>query len=105
MDELETSIVVAAMSSVCIGYCAFASFAVDRIVGFGVTSQVVNTSVIAPQGSIYNHEYVYMENHLIYTEPTVAIMCVVFFFVIIGYTLYRASKHKAMLGVDDGDDE
>lgn len=105
MDELESSIIVAVMSCVSIGFCAYASLSIDRIVGFGVSSQVVNTTAVPPSGSIYNHEYVYMENHLIYTEPAIAILMTIFFFVIIGYTLYRVSKHRAMLGVSGEDEE
>lgn len=106
IDELESSIIVAAMSAVSAAYCIYGSFKIDRLAGFGVTSELVNQSTIPPSTYIYNHEYVYMENHLIYTEPTVAIIMTIFFFVIVGFTIYRVGKHRAVLGTQMvGEDE
>lgn len=103
MDELETSIIIAAMASVASGYCAYASFAIERLSGYGVTSQLVNSTTIPPGGSINNHEYVYMEQHLIYSEPAIGMLMAVFFIAIVAVTFYRISSHRALLGAQNGE--
>lgn len=98
IPEHERGIILCVLSILPLGFCSFASFAIDRITGFGVTSQIVNTTAIVPQGSINNHEYVYMENHLIYSEPLVGLMMVVLVFVAIGLAFYFMSTHKVLRG-------
>jgi hypothetical protein len=97
IPETERGIVLAVMSWVPIGFCANASFAVDRIAGYGVTGQIFNSTTLAG-ATFNNHEYVYMENHLIYTEPIVGILMLVCLFFAVGYTLYLISTHKALRG-------
>lgn len=97
MDEIESSIIVAAMSFVSAGYCAYSTLNIDRLMGYGVSSQIVNTTTIPPSQSIYNHEYVYMENHMQYSEPAIGLLMVVFMFLIFGYTAYRVSRLKSSI--------
>lgn len=89
LQDLEASIIIAVMSIVSIGYCCYASLSIDRITGYGVAATafpMTNTT-----------EYVYMENHLTYSEPVISILMLVFFFVAIGYTIYRVARHPAFV--------
>ena len=90
------------MAAVSAGYCAYSSFAIDKLMGYGVTSQIFNTTTKA-SSTFNNHEYVYMENHMIYAEPVIGMLMVLFFFVIVGYTLYRITRHKSL--VSQGESE
>lgn len=93
IEDLEMSILVSVMSWISIGYCAYSSFAIDRIEGYGVTSVIVNNTSSS----------MYMANHLIYSQPTIGILMLVLFFVSVGYTIYRVSTHKDLLGSGDSE--
>jgi len=90
-DELEMSILVSVMAWISIGYCAYSSFAIDRIEGYGVTSFIANNTTST----------VYMSNHIIYSEPVVGILMAVLFFVSVVYTFYRVASHKSLLGGEE----
>ncbi len=100
IPELERGVIMCLLSVLPLGFCAFASFGIDRIVGSGVTSQ---SACILPEQSTTTSSivgYVYMENHLIYTEPLVGILMIVLVFFAIGMVFYFMSTHRVLRGQD-----
>ena len=95
--EVIIDAIISVLAWVPIGFCSYASLSIDRIIGYGITSQIFNTTTVG-QAQFYNHEYVYLENHLIYNEPIVAILMFVFLSVAIGNTLRIISLHNALKG-------
>ena len=78
--ELEVDAIIAGISVIPIIFCGWASFNVDRIVGYGVTNQL--------------GEYVYMENHIIYNLPVIGIIM----FILAGVAVFNIfrilAQHK-----------
>jgi hypothetical protein len=85
-------------------FCSFAAFNIDRIVGYGVTSQIANVTTQA-QATFNNHEYVYMENHLTYSEPLIGLCMIVFTFICVANTFRIVAQHRALkLSQENADD-
>jgi hypothetical protein len=95
--DLEINAIISVLSWVPAGFCAFAAFSIDRVTGFGVTSQIFNQTTMA-QATFYNHEYVYMENHLVYSEPLIGLLMIVFTFACVANTFRIVAQHKALMG-------
>jgi hypothetical protein len=91
--ELEHSIIVSVIAWIPIGFTAYTSFAVDRITSFGVTSQIESQ---AANGAINTHEFVLMENHVIYHFDVIGIIYIVFLAGAIINTVRLISLHKAL---------
>lgn len=94
-DVLEAEAVVSVMAWVPIAFCSYSSWAIDRITGMGVTSQV---AIQEAQKVVQSHEYVYMENHVIYSEPVIGVLMAVFFLIAIGNTIRIVALHKSLQG-------
>lgn len=93
-SDLEVDAIISVLAWVPIGYCSYASFAVDRLTSWGVTSQFANTFVL-------------LEQHTLYSEPIIGILMAVFFLVAIGNTIRILTMHKLFRGeeriVDEND--
>jgi hypothetical protein len=73
--ELEVDAIICGISLVPIAFCAYASFNIDRITGYGVTSGL-NTNAIT---GLNTNEYVLMINHTIYSFPIIGILMAALF--------------------------
>lgn len=94
-DVLEAESVMSVIAWVPIAFCSYSSWAIDRITGSGVTSQV---AIAEAAKTIQSHEYVYMENHLIYSEPIIGLLMAVFFMIAIVNTVRLLSLRKELKG-------
>jgi len=81
---IEINTVISVLAWIPIAFCGYASFAVDRMSSYGVTSQ---------QG-----EYVLLENHIIYSFPVIGIVMFVFLVVAIVNTLRLIALNKLFSG-------
>jgi hypothetical protein len=95
---VESAAIISAIAWVPIGFCSYASFAIDRIAGSGVTSQV---SITEAAKVVQSHEFVYMESHLIYSEPIIGILMLAFLVVAILNTVRILALHKVLKGQSD----
>ena len=78
--ELEVDAIIGTISTVPIGFCAWAAWNVDRITGSGVTSQ--------------NGIYVMMVNHTLYSFPIIGILMAVFCVIAIANVFRILAQHK-----------
>jgi hypothetical protein len=91
--NLERNIIVSVMAWIPIGFCAYASFAINELVSFGVTSAMVVS------GNVSNiSEYVLLENHVLSSNPVVGILMFVFLVVAIVNTLRLIALHRMFQG-------
>jgi len=91
--NLERNIIVSVMAWIPIGFCAYASFAINELVSFGVTSAMVVS------GNVSNiSEYVLLENHILSSNPIVGILMFVFLVVAIVNTLRLIALHRMFQG-------
>ena len=85
---IEINIIISVLAWMPIAFCGYASFAVDRMSSYGVTSQA--------------SEYVLLENHIIYSFPVVGILMFVFLVVAIINTVRLIAIHKIFTGESEG---
>lgn len=95
--ELEVDAIISVLAWAPIAFCSYASFAIDKMDAYGVTSQVAYAKV----NSIQDHEYVMMTHHTIYSEPIIGFLMVIFLIVAIANTIRIISLHKSFKGVED----
>jgi amino acid transporter len=81
---IEINTVISVLAWIPIAFCGYASFAVDRLSAYGVTSQ--------------NGEYVLLENHIVYSFPVIGIVMFVFLVVAIVNTLRLLALNKLLSG-------
>lgn len=84
--ELEVDAIISAVSLVPIAFCAWSSASVDRVVGYGVGTnidQMLGTGV-----------YASMVQHTIYSFPVIQILMAAFFLVSIGNLLRIIAQHR-----------
>jgi len=93
-SDLEVDAIISVLAWVPIGYCSYASFAVDRLTSWGVTSQ------FACGGDTTINTFVLLEQHTLYSEPIIGILMAVFFLVAIGNTIRILTMHKLFRGED-----
>jgi hypothetical protein len=84
---IEINTVISVLAWIPIAFCGYASFAVDRMSSYGVTSQA--------------SEYVLLENHIIYSFPVIGIIMFVFLVVAIINTIRLIALNKMFTG-DEG---
>ena len=81
---IEINTVISVLAWIPIAFCGYASFAVDRMSSYGVTSQA--------------GEYVLLENHIIYSFPVIGIVMFVFLVVAIINTVRLITLNKMFSG-------
>lgn len=81
---IEINTVISVLAWIPIAFCGYASFAVDRMSSYGVTSQA--------------GEYVLLENHIIYSFPVIGIVMFVFLVVAIINTIRLIALNKMFSG-------
>jgi len=81
---IEINTVISVLAWIPIAFCGYASFAVDRLSSYGVTSQ--------------SGEYVLLENHIIYSFPVIGILMFVFMVVAIINTVRLITINKMFTG-------
>jgi hypothetical protein len=81
---VEINIIISVFSWIPIAFCGYASFAVDRLSSYGVTSQVA--------------EYVLLENHIVYSFPVIGIGMFVFLIIAIINTIRLIAIHRIFSG-------
>ena len=91
--DLERDGVVSVMAWFPLAYAAVTSFNVSMVTGMGVTGLIESQ---APNGAINTHEYVLLQNTMIYHFPTVGIALAVVFVIAIVNTLRIISMHKTL---------
>ena len=91
----ERNIILSIMAWIPIAYCAYASFAVNELVSFGVTSAMVVTLNASDVS-----EYVLLENHILSSNPIVGILMFVFLVVAIMNTVRLIAIHRVFSGSD-----
>ena len=89
----ERNIIISVMAWIPIGFCAYASFAVNELVSFGVTSAMVTSGNVSDIS-----EYVLLENHILSSNPIVGVLMFVFLVVAIVNTLRLIAIHKIFSG-------
>lgn len=92
---IESAAIMSVVSWVPIGYCAYASFSIDRIAGYGVTGLIESQSA---NGQINVHEYVIMVTHILYQYPTIGVLMFVFLVVAILNTVRIIALHNVLKG-------
>ena len=85
---IEINAVISVLAWIPIAFCGYASFAVDRMSSYGVTSQL--------------NEYVLLENHIIYSFPAIGILMFVFLVVAIINTIRLILIHRMFSGESEG---
>jgi hypothetical protein len=78
--ELEVDAIISATSLVPIAFCAWASLNIDRITGYGVTSQ--------------GNTYVLMVSHTLYSFPVIAVLVACLFIATLGNLFRILAQHK-----------
>ena len=91
--DIEKNLIISVMAWIPIAFCAYASFAVDELVSFGVTSGTVVS------GNVSNiSEYVLLENHILSSNPIVGVLMFVFLVVAIVNTMRLIALHRMFNG-------
>jgi len=91
--EIERDALISVISWIPLAFTAYTSFAVDRITSFGVAGLVETQS---PQGGIQFHEYVLLENHVIYHFDFIGILFAILFIIAIINTIRILAIHKSL---------
>jgi len=82
--NVQMNTVVSILSWPAIAFCGYASFAVDRLSSYGVTSQSYN--------------YVLLENHIVYSFPVIGVLMFAFLVIAIINTLRLIALNKIFVG-------
>ena len=88
---IEINTVISVLSWIPITFCGYASFAVDRLSSYGVTSQ--------------SGEYVLLENHIVYSFPVIGILMFVFLVVAVINTIRLIALNKMFAGEGNNNNE
>jgi hypothetical protein len=78
--ELEVDAIISVVSLIPIGFCASASFNIDRITGYGVTNYL-STAIL-------------MEHHTLYSFPIIGMLVSIFLLISIGNLFRIIAQHK-----------
>lgn len=93
--DVEVDAIISVLAWVPIAFCSYASFAIDKLTSYGVTSQV---QVPTCGDTEQIQQFVLMEQHLLYTQPIIGVLMLVFLLIAIGNTLRIISLHRALQG-------
>ena len=92
---IEGAAIVSVVGWAPIGFCAWASFNLDRVVGYGVTGLIESQSA---NGQINEHEYVILINHVLYQFPIIGVLMLAFLVVAILNTVRIIALHRVLKG-------
>ena len=90
--EVEISAIYSVLAWPFIVFFAYTSFAVDRVIGYGVTGVIESQ---AANGAINTHEYVMMIQHQLYSFPIEGILGGIFFIIAILNTFRIVMLHNS----------